>query len=462
MNYTSKLARYAAEESYDHIPAAIIERAKGFFLHTVAVSMAGAEDPEGRKAVALGPVLGGEGNAATIFGRAEKGSLPAAAFANGSLGDMLDWEDCSCTGHHSAGIVPGALAAAEARSRSGKDLLTAVVTAFEVYQRIAMSIRPTHERYWSHGWGLTTWQILGSAVAASKLYGHDATRMAQSISLSALQSTIVSAKSRDWVSDMYHLDHGMACMNGINATSVVDAGLLGYDSGLDGDLGYWKSVSDRCDWTWLDRQLGERYLLAETLLKHWPANMWLQQPLDLLADLTAKHGLTADNVAEIEVSPNFRVRMTYPSSGFTGLVQAQHSFPYCLALYLIEPDVGAEWFKRSYFTDPRVIALSDKVKASGPVVEMMDVFDLYFDGSYPEVTLRVRKTTGEEYSASIKYPKGHGSNPFTLNETAELADKWMSRVLTPEARKRFIDGVVNLESISDVNALTTHLRTGLL
>ena len=62
-----------------------------------------------------------------------------AAFAAGTMGDMLDWEDCSGTGHSSAGVIPTAVIAAEVLKKSGKDLLTAVVAEYEVYQRVALA-----------------------------------------------------------------------------------------------------------------------------------------------------------------------------------------------------------------------------------------------------------------------------------------------------------------------------------
>ena len=56
-----------------------------------------------------------------------------------TMGDMLDWEDCSGTGHSSAGVIPTAVIAAEVLKKSGKDLLTAVVAEYEVYQRVALA-----------------------------------------------------------------------------------------------------------------------------------------------------------------------------------------------------------------------------------------------------------------------------------------------------------------------------------
>ena len=56
-----------------------------------------------------------------------------------TMGDMLDWEDCSGTGHSSAGVIPTVVIAREVLKKSGKDLLTAVVAEYEVYQRVALA-----------------------------------------------------------------------------------------------------------------------------------------------------------------------------------------------------------------------------------------------------------------------------------------------------------------------------------
>ena len=71
----------------------------------------------------------------------------------------LDWEDCSWTGHPAAGVIPCAWLAAEEKHKSGKELITAIVAGYEVYQRIAMAVQPSDERWKTKGWGLTSWQI---------------------------------------------------------------------------------------------------------------------------------------------------------------------------------------------------------------------------------------------------------------------------------------------------------------
>lgn len=58
------------------------------------------------------------------------------------------------------------------------------------------------------------------------------------------------------------------------APEITRQGFEYYYDGLEGDTGYWLYVSNRCEWDWLDKELGKTFYINETLLKHWPANVW--------------------------------------------------------------------------------------------------------------------------------------------------------------------------------------------
>ncbi|WP_243242540.1 MmgE/PrpD family protein [Anaerotruncus colihominis] len=109
-------------------------------MQTIGVSLCGAELKQIKDAIDLAKEIspGSEGTA-TLWADGKKVSWEAAAFAAGTMGDMLDWEDCSGTGHSSAGVIPTAVIAAEVLKKSGKDLFTAVVAEYEVYQRVALA-----------------------------------------------------------------------------------------------------------------------------------------------------------------------------------------------------------------------------------------------------------------------------------------------------------------------------------
>ena len=124
--YTQELSEYTVNLKYEDIPAEVIERAKMIMLQTIGVTLAARSTPISEKVREMSrEANGGLGGPTTVWGTGEKLAPVNAALALGTMSDSLDWEDCSWTGHPSAGIIPCAWLASEEKHKSGKDLLTA-------------------------------------------------------------------------------------------------------------------------------------------------------------------------------------------------------------------------------------------------------------------------------------------------------------------------------------------------
>lgn len=76
-----------------------------------------------------------------------------------------------------------------------------------------------------------------------------------------------------------------------------------YDA-FDGVHAYWHLVSDKEDPSWYDKDLGKHWLINETYLKQWPANMWVQIPLVALDQAMKKRDFTIHDIAKFRVTPN--------------------------------------------------------------------------------------------------------------------------------------------------------------
>ena len=292
---TKQLCHFIKTLQYEDIPPAVIERAKMMVMHTCGVSLCSSELKQIKDAIEISKEMSpGNQGTATLWADGKKVSWEAAAFTAGTMGDCLDWEDCSVTGHPSAGVIPAAVIATEVLHKSGKDLLTAVVVGYEVYQRIACAVQPSDERWKTKGWGLTSWQIFGCIIPVAKLYGLDARKINQAIGLGCECSTLPTAYHATTMSDFYHYEHGYRACDGFLITKAAEKGTHNQRDALDcprcytavicGDAAKSGSTNsmdaaNESDETWLTRDLGERYLIMETLLKHWPANMWVQTPV---------------------------------------------------------------------------------------------------------------------------------------------------------------------------------------
>lgn len=463
MSYSHRLAAYAHGLGFEDLPADVVEQAKLLTLHVIGVSLAGRQTKQGSDAVRLALEMGGDCAEATLWGERRRVSAPQAAFANGTLADVLDWEDCSWTGHPSAGAIPAAFAAAERAGASGRDYLTAIVAGYEVYQRIAMAVQPTHETYVKCGWGLTSWQIFAASVPAAKLLLDTEQQMRQSIGIAAVMTPIVNRKIQLDRSDMYHYQHGLTSRDGIVAADIARSGIAGLEDVLDGDHGYWVNLSDRCDWDWMARGLGEEFLIRETLFKRWPVNMWVQQFLDMADDIRRSESFDAGEIESIVVSPDFRKtagasRMIKRPEGYLSTTDAQFSIPFCIARYLLDPTPSADWFGPDSLKDPATLALAAKVEATGELTSPLEAFALFQQGDYIRASVRVTLRDGRTIERHAHYPKGHPRNRMDRQELSAIFRVAAARSFDAERIERIIAAVLDLDAARDLHALAGLLR----
>ena len=455
MEYTKKLVNYAVDLKYEDLPKEVVEQAKLLTLHTLGVSLAGSVTEQGKKAIALAKDMSGQKPESTILGDGTKIGCVQAGLVNGTLSDCLDWEDCSWTGHPSSGSIPGGLAVGERIGASGKDYLTAVVAGYEVEERISMAVQPSHDFGWAtkKGWGLTSWVIYSSAITAGKLLNLDKIQTENLIGIAGALTPIVNVRVHLSRTDFYHYQWGMNCMNGVAAALIAESGITPLPDYLDGETGYWLSLSDKCDWEWYDKNLGKDFLIMETYFKHWPTNMWINQQLDCTDTIMRKHGVKPDDVEQIIVSPEVENRMAFRPDGYKSIVDAEFSIPYCIAALMHEPEPGPNWYTEERRNDPKMIELSGKVKAEGPILMLQGAFEEFRAGTYPLVSVEIITKDGNKFKEEITFPKGHPKNRMTIDEYKDRFRRAASFALKSDKIEQAIDKILNLEEVENISEL---------
>jgi len=454
MEYTKKLANYAVDLKYEDLPQEAIHQAKLLTLHTLGVGLAACHTEQGKRAIALAKEMSGAKKESTILGDGSKVGCAQAGLVNGTITDSLDWEDCSWTGHPSSGAVPAALAVGERLKSSGKDFLTSVVTGYELYERIAMAVQPGPDFGWmTKGWGLTSWVIYAAAVPAAKLMNLDKLQMENLIGIAGALTPTINVQVHLTRTDFYHYQWGLCCMNGITSALIAESGISPLPDYLDGDTGYWVTMTDACKWDWLDKGLGKDYLIMETYFKHWPTNMWINQPLDGIDSIMKKHNIGPEDVKEIIVSPEVESRMAYHPDGYKSLVDAEFSIPFCIATLMYDPEPGPNWYTEEKRNDPKILELAGKVKAGKPYVTLRDNFELFRAGDYPKFTLEVTTNDGRTLIEEVPLPKGHPRNMMTNDEFADRFRRAASFALKPKTIEKAIDKIMNLEKVKNVSEI---------
>ncbi len=454
MLYTDALAKYLEEIEYEKLPEKTVDYAKKLILHVLAASLSAAEMKQAQSAVKIAVHKKCDG-AATVWGsNGIKTSAEEAAFVNATIADILDWEDCSWTGHPSAGAVSVALAVGEERHKSGKEIITAIVAAYDIYQRIAMSVQPkTAENWGKEPWGLTCWQIFAGAAAAAKLYDFSAEDIASCLGVTTHFTALPGAVRED--SDIYHYAHGICARNGIAAAEIVRAGVDPIRRTFDGAGSFGYQICKSVDFDWYNRELGSWFAIEETLFKHWPANMWIQAPLDALAALVNEYGFGFDDIESVAVSPEIELyakKLTDPVT----IMKAEFSLAYCFAAYLRRPVPSAEWYADEQLYSDDVRVMEKKIRWMKPEKNPLEQFMIFWQGSFPDTQIVITLKDGRVLEKTTCYPKGHPKNMFSWKEEAAHFNN-CAGCLSEEKRKHIIEMIQNLEKLEDVCELCSLL-----
>src|SRR5262245_23182615 len=164
-----QLAQWVVGLRFEDLPPAVVDRAKGVTLHSLASVLLGSQSLAGQQAVKL--IIDEEAGVrpgASIMVDGTRVTRGGAAFANSEMvmaGGKLD--SFRMLTHPGTSIVPGAFVAAETAAASGRDFLTGLAVGYEVMERLAADFIPTVMARGFHAGPV--FGIFGSAVAAAKI-----------------------------------------------------------------------------------------------------------------------------------------------------------------------------------------------------------------------------------------------------------------------------------------------------
>lgn len=463
-DYTRKMAQFVSDLKFEDLSEEIVERVKLITLHTIGCSIASApmETTIGADQVAA-KISGGPG-AATSWVSGRKLSLLAAAFVNGTVSDMLDWEDCSYTGHPSAALVPGTMALCETQKANGRDYITAFVAGYEIYQRVALSVAsPVYNRKDPKmGTSLPNCPIFGAAMSAAKIYGLSPEQCNQAMGMAVLFLKQFSNLQQATMTEAYHYEYGWCTQGGIQAALCVREGISGPMDCFDTPYAFTEhlnTVNDRSEIPqWLDNALGERFMVMELLLKHWPANMYLQTPIEIAVELARDENIDLEQVAEVILDPPARHRMHFRPEGYTSVMDAEFSAPFCIAAALVDPNAGPQWFSKENMKNPKVLELGAKIKGSETKLNGMGpVFTVFYQTEgkgFPDRSITFKMKDGTVYERTQAFHKGHPAMMYTQEELHEQFLRQTTPNMSVEKAEKLYQFIIDLENQADISAIS--------
>jgi 2-methylcitrate dehydratase PrpD len=459
-----QLAAFAgAHATAEALPAEVTASVRQRVLDVLGLCVAAHRLPTSRAAVEFVADQGGRPQAHAVGLPA---AVPAAqaAFVNGVLAHSLDYDDTHLPSvlHPSAGVVPAALAAAEAAGSSGSEVVAAVAVGLEIAVRLGMAgydVQLGNSVFFEHGQHATSiCGAMGGAASAALLLGLGAEGVLHTLGVTAsMAAGIIEANRTGGTVKRLHC--GWAAHSAVTAAQLVARGFTGPPTVLEGRFGFFQAfLRGETDLAQVTDGLGQTWSVPGIFFKPYPANHFTHAAIDAGLELRAR-GIPVDEIEKIELRVPTAVIRTIgqpiegkrtPQTGY----QAQFSGPYAVVAGLLGGSglgVGLDDFTDELAADPRRRALMARVDVV-PDERCDEIFPMQFPG-----IVRATTSDGREWTAEVLANRGGPQRPLS---DAELAVKFRENVagrLAPEVAARVQDQVLNLDQLPGVGQVMREL-----
>lgn len=447
MKATTILSEFASKTRLEDISAEAIAATKRHILDCTGVALAATVEPAGRIVVDITREQGGAPKA-TVFGTTLRTGVVSAAWANGSLAHLLDFDDTGFS-HPTACILPAALAMAEETGATGGALVTAVCVGLEVFERMSSSGRQHEHVFRARGFHPTSlYGCSAAAAAAGSIVGLNPRQMGVAIGLAAANAGGLTQHFGTWGKGIHA---GNAARAGVTSVLLARKDYVADPAGLEGDYGFYSAFHGDGNYNFdgMADGLGTHWSIVDPGLtvKRYPCCGGNLRALDAANALVNEHDIHIDDVErlEVDVHPDLLdiVRFHKPTDGFRG----KFSIDYVLAAMLLDRRVDLDSFTDAYCNAPRMRAALEKVTVTAHPEWAHDAT------SRRRAPVTITMKDGRSFTQMVEKVRGSPENPMTRDELLDKYRGCAARVLNGEGLERSIAILETLETIPAVKNL---------
>lgn len=448
-----QMAEFALGLRFEEIPAAVVQEAKRFLLDSVGCAMAAVQNEDMLSMHHYINALGGP-EEATIIGSGHRTGAANAGLMNSLLIRALDYNDIYWEEDpsHPSDMIGIALSSGEASQKSGKDVLIAILIAYELEMRWCHAARPgIREIGWHHA-SLTQFV---SPLVAGRLFGLTEDEMVAAVGISGSSHFTLGGVVAGHLTHMKNTADPLAAQAGIQAAMMAKAGVKGPVEVLEGKEGLFE-VLNQVSWhpQELIRELGRDFMLPRCSYKAFPTEALTHQPISAAIQVCTENNLVAEDIAAVRVETTTRGAdiLSDPSKYEPNTKEtADHSLPYVIAAAIADGNVLPGSFEDQKLFDPRIRNLLPKIEV---------VADPEIDRLFPGVKrARVQITTieGTTFFAQVDDAKGSPKNPMSDDELIAKFKANAEHALSAAQQEQVIEETLNFEKIANLTAYMQQL-----
>jgi 2-methylcitrate dehydratase PrpD len=444
--YTDIIVNYIDGFHYEMIPADVIQYAKMVIMDTLGVTWAAPvkKTEISRRIIEFVHAVD-QMQESTVIGSKYKSSAINAALANGTMAhDIVELDEVHnrAVTHTAAVIVPAALAVCEREEKSGRDLIAAVVSAFDIECRLGIALEDT-SIYARNFHPTSVCGGFGAAVAAAYLLQLEKEEIRSAMALAGCQASGLIA----WETELHHMSKsfqsGMAARNGVTAALMAKMKFLGPPAIFDGKYNVFDAFSDKRNYHLLVDALGSRFEILGAGLKQYSSCRHTHTPLDAFMKIILGHDLAPQEIKKITVRATEVAALMTDNNNLP-----THNTQLVLSMAAFDRKIEVEQYLQERYKDPEVVELSKRVEY---------IVDPELTRFYPEkwgAIVTVETPDGRNLSERVDYPKGDPKDPFTFDELKEKFMYLLIEGVEKERLQRVVEILEKLETIENIKELS--------
>lgn len=444
-----RIATLVKGVNYEELPRETVVACKRVLLDTLGCAIGALGSEPAKIMVGLIPEVATDSPGATIIGSGRRTTAEGAALINGTLVRYLDfmdvyWAKDIC---HPSENIPPAMACIEEAGGTGKDLIEAIVAAFEVQIRLA-------DIFSFEEIGLHHVSAAGFVVPliAGKIWGQTALQMAHGSTLAGASGLTLATLAVGNLSMAKAVGYAR---NSAAAISAARAAGLGFTGPLESYEWLLTRVGKTPAATELSADNSGRWRIGDVSLKRYPIQYALQALVEAASNLCCELAGRQDQIVRVVISVHTRqlARAADPAKFRpTNRETADHSLPVCVAMALCDGEVTEEQFDTGRFMHSDILMLVDKTTAIGS-----DDFDRRLAKGRPG-SVEVHLVDGSVLAATVEVPFGDATRPFTQEVLEEKFRRLCKNRLSSEQAESIIGHVEGLERLATLQPLLTAMR----
>lgn len=451
--FSERLAEYATSLEFSNLSPEVVHEVKRRLIDSLGCALGAYRSELGKIVMRVGKIVEST-YGATLLGSYQKTIPDLAAFANGALIRYLDYNDTYLSKEpaHPSDNISAALALAEAEKGDGEALITAIILGYEVQCRLcdAASLR---EKGWDH----VAYVSISSAILASRLMNMELEKVGHAIALSITPNIPLRQTRVGELSMWKGCAAANAARNGVFAALLAREGMTGPSEIFEGEKGFFKQVTGPFDLKIEDfGGKGGNFKILDTYIKYFPSEYHSQAAVE--AALELRKEIEVENIEEINIETYDTCvdiiagdkEKWHPKTRET----ADHSLPYCVAVALCDGMVGLGQFAEERIKDPDLQKIMTKIK-----VMRNPEYNKQYPKAFPCV-IEVKTKSGETFTKTVTYPRGHPKNPLTDRELEEKFEVLNNGLIKSSKAKGIIDTIWDLENLNDIGCFMELFKVG--